>query len=160
MASATEPEKEKRSKPVHYGDLPGRRTRNRPHASRFHPWKESNKLEEKYKPAVLLLPPPPPPSPKGPAEELVAVVRFRKHTAEATSESAKTWPDWNCAECGTSTTTQRRAGPDSSGQLCNVCGTRYYRAMKRRGEALLGKSVADGRACLYRVKWVTPKSVN
>lgn len=45
------------------------------------------------------------------------------------------WPNWECANCGTNVTPERRSGPQGRASLCNSCGIKYYRPLhedKRR----------------------------
>lgn len=49
-------------------------------------------------------------------------------------KKVKVWQNWNCQECGTNETPERRSGPNGLVSLCNACGIKWRKSMKKQTE--------------------------
>lgn len=154
--------------PVYYGDKEGPRTRNRPRASRYHPWlgnRQPNgerRIETVHRPAAVLLPLTTTlemlQTPIVPLELPNSGSRRGPKSKRAQVVMPKSWHDWSCEWCGTNTTPQRRHGPKGKHSMCNACGQRYSIAQKEMttGTVRLASRNEHDTPLKFKIRWKPP----
>jgi len=70
--------------------------------------------------------------PRSPSGELSRGTADSEHTSVPAAAKVQAQPAHQCVRCGTTTTPLWRAGPKGPKTLCNACGVRHMKAMRKK----------------------------